>query len=60
MEGTIGCGKPSTIFERVAGLLELSFWFFARSRGFCGAFVWSLMGVREALLAFERRVGWIQ
>jgi hypothetical protein len=36
------------------------FLFFARSRGFCGAFAWSLMGVREALLAFERRVGWIQ
>jgi hypothetical protein len=60
MEGIVGCGKPSTILERVVGMLELSFWFFALSRGFCGAFAWSLMGVREALVAFERQVGWIQ
>jgi hypothetical protein len=27
MEGIVGCGKPSTILERVVGMLELSFCF---------------------------------
>jgi hypothetical protein len=36
------------------------FVFVSRARGFCVAFVWSLLGVQEVLLAFERQVGWIQ
>jgi hypothetical protein len=48
MQGIVGCGKPSTIFERVVGMLELSFCFLHVPE----AFAERLCGVGWA---FERR-----
>ncbi len=52
--------KTVNDFEEGGRHVGVVFVFVSRARGFCGAFAWSLMGVREALLAFERQVGWIQ